>query len=69
MFTPASLQEAEVAGELDIDSNVMNLRPDPLGFVRFLKSIDRPDISSEIFVRLLEGYRKLKIDGDSNPLR
>lgn len=69
MFTPESLQAAEAAGEFDINPNVMNLEPDPAQFAQYLKAIDRVDIASELFVRLLEGYKVLKTSRDSDPLR
>jgi hypothetical protein len=69
LFTPAELKRAEDAGELDVDANLMNLRPDPAIFVQYLKTIERPDITSEIFVRLLEGYHELKAAASSEPLR
>ncbi|KAI9458406.1 hypothetical protein BJY52DRAFT_1204364 [Lactarius psammicola] len=69
LFTPDDLKKAEEDGALDVDANFLGLRPDPVHFVAFLKSLDRPDAASEIFVRLLEGYRELKLDSDSDPLR
>ena len=69
MFTPEDLKRAEEAGELDADANLFDLRPDPARFVRYLKSIERSDISSELFVRLLEAYREVKAQTDSDPLR
>jgi hypothetical protein len=68
-FTPESLQKAEEAGEFDSEANIMDLRPDPVGFVRYLKAVDRPDIASELFVNLLERYRELKARIDGDPLR
>ena len=68
-FTPDDLKKAEEGGALDVDANFLGLRPDPVHFVAFLKSLERPDASSEIFVRLLEGYRELKSDDDGDPLR
>lgn len=69
LFTPDDLKTAEESGALDVDTNFLGLRPDPVHFVAFLKSLERPDVSSEIFVRLLEGYRELKSDDDGDPLR
>ncbi|KAJ3558366.1 hypothetical protein NM688_g970 [Phlebia brevispora] len=69
LFTPEDLQRAEEAGELDMDANILNLRPDPSQFVTFLKSLDRPDIISEVFVKLLEAYRETKAVKDSDPMR
>lgn len=69
LFTPESLQQAEEAGELDVDSNILGLKPDPVRFVRFVKGLGRADVSSELFVRLLEGYRELRTQRDAEPLR
>ncbi|OSX60155.1 hypothetical protein POSPLADRAFT_1066562 [Postia placenta MAD-698-R-SB12] len=69
LFTPEDLKRAEEEGELDVDSNLLDLRPDPMRFVRFLKSIERSDISSELFVRLLEAYKEVKAEADADPLR
>ena len=69
MFTPESLKQAEDAGELDIDSNVLGLKPDPVQLVRFVQGMGRGDVSSEMFVKLLEGYRELRSQPNSDPLR
>lgn len=69
LFTPDNLKKAEESGALDVDANFLGLRPDPAHFIGFLKSLDRPDVASEVFVRLLEGYRDSKSDGESDPLR
>ena len=61
--------EAEKNGELNIDSNLFDLRPDPAHFVGFLKMVNRPDISSSLFVRLLEAYRAVKSENRGDPLR
>lgn len=69
IFTPGALEEAEKSGKLDIDSNFLDLRPDPAHFVGFLKMVNRPEVSSSLFVRLLEAYRRVKSDGEGDPLR
>ena len=69
LFTPEDLKKAEENGAFDVDANFLGLRPDPVHFVAFLKSLDRPDAASEIFVRLLEGYQELKSFIDGDPLR
>jgi len=69
IFTPEVLEEAEKSGKFDIDSNLLDLRPDPAHFVGFLKAINRPEVSSSLFVRLLEAYRGVKSDGEGDPLR
>lgn len=69
IFTPEALEEAEKSGKLDIDSNLLDLRPDPAHFVGFLKTMNRPEVSSSLFVRLLEAYRGVKSDNEGDPLR
>jgi hypothetical protein len=69
IFTPETLEEAEKSGKLDIDSNPLDLRPDPAHFVGFLKTMNQPDVSSSLFVRLLEAYRGVKSDNEGDPLR
>ena len=68
-FTPEDLQRAEEAGDMDPDANILNLRPDPVQFVALLKSLERADIVSQIFVRLLDAYREAKTDEDVDPTR
>jgi hypothetical protein len=69
LFTPDDLQRAGESGELDVDSNPLSLRPDPVQFVGFLKSINRPDVAADLFLRLLEKYRELKSETDADPLQ
>ncbi|KAI0092021.1 hypothetical protein BDY19DRAFT_983564 [Irpex rosettiformis] len=69
LFTPQDLKRAAESGEFDLDANILGLRPDPAYFAGFLKSLDRPEIASEIFVRVLDAYRESKDAGDTDPLR
>jgi hypothetical protein len=69
LFTPESLKQAEERGDLDADANFLGLRPDPVHFVYFLKTLDRTDVASELFVRLLEAYRANKATQDADPKR
>ena len=69
IFTPEALEEAEKSGKLDIDSNLLDLRPDPAHFVGFLKTMNRPEVLSSLFARLLEAYRGVKLDNEGDPLR
>ena len=69
MFTPEDLKRAEETGEMDVDANILDLRPDPTLFARYLKSVDRVDISSELFARLLEAYRESKVEITADPMR
>ncbi|KAI0677089.1 hypothetical protein C8Q78DRAFT_959916 [Trametes maxima] len=68
-FTPRSLQEAEESGEFDIDSNILGLKPDPVRLVQFIKGLHRTDISSDLFVRLLEAYRSSRAQSDAAPMK
>ncbi|TFY64009.1 hypothetical protein EVG20_g6094 [Dentipellis fragilis] len=68
-FTPENLKQAEETGAFSADANMLNLRPDPAHFVGYLQSLDRADLASEIFVRLLEAYRESKNSSDVDPLR
>ncbi|KAJ7744466.1 hypothetical protein DFH07DRAFT_963690 [Mycena maculata] len=52
--------------DIDLDTNILDLYPDPAHFVGFLKSIQRTDISSDLFVRLLESYRDSKSNADND---
>ena len=69
LFTPESLKQAEDLGELDVDSNILGLKPDPVFFVRFVKALGRPDVSSDLFLKLLERYRELRGLSETDPLR
>ncbi|KAJ7498954.1 hypothetical protein FB451DRAFT_1334528 [Mycena latifolia] len=62
LLTPAN-------DEIDLDANILDLYPDPVHFVRFLKSMQRTDIVSDLFVRLLESYRDSKSETDGDPTR
>ncbi|KIJ57123.1 hypothetical protein M422DRAFT_238692 [Sphaerobolus stellatus SS14] len=68
LVTVASL-EGKSKDDIDINSNPFNLRPDPSQFVVFLKGLHRQDVSSEIFVRLLDGYEELKSSAGEEPMR
>ncbi|KAI0076623.1 hypothetical protein K474DRAFT_1662644 [Panus rudis PR-1116 ss-1] len=69
LFTPEDLRKAEEAGEFDVNANILQLRPDPVHFVRYLKLLNRSDVSGEIFVNLLEAYRQAKSVSDADPMR
>ena len=53
----------------DVDTNLFDLYPDPAHFVNFLKSIERGDIVSDIFIQILESYRSLKSDANEDSIR
>ncbi|KAI0650280.1 hypothetical protein C8Q79DRAFT_1063233 [Trametes meyenii] len=69
LFTPQSLKEAEEAGEFDVDANILGLKPDPVRLVRFVKTLHRADVSSDLFVQLLEAYRSSRSQVDAAPMR
>ncbi|KAF8165366.1 hypothetical protein B0H34DRAFT_793763 [Crassisporium funariophilum] len=60
ILMPKDMQATEVADHSDVDTNLFDLYPDPVHFVEFLKMIDREDVASELFVKLLENYRDMK---------
>ncbi|KAL1747481.1 hypothetical protein HDZ31DRAFT_31894 [Schizophyllum fasciatum] len=66
MLTP---EDREDVDDLDIDANILDLYPDPTHFIAFLREIDRSDIATELFVRLLEAYRASKADNQEDPTR
>ncbi|TFK28768.1 hypothetical protein FA15DRAFT_633184 [Coprinopsis marcescibilis] len=54
----------------DVNTNLFDLYPDPAHFVAFLKSLDRGDIASELFIKLLEAYRNERAQGEAqNPMK
>ncbi|KAF5364260.1 hypothetical protein D9756_000652 [Leucocoprinus leucothites] len=69
LLTPEQMPESVDLDDPDFDANIFDLYPDPLDFVRLLKDIDRSDISSDLFVRLLEAYRGEKSQSDGDSLR
>ena len=70
LLTPEDLLHADDArDELNLDMNILKLYPDPIRFVRFLKDIDRIDISSDLFVKLLEVYHNNKSQDAGDPMQ
>ncbi|KAI5118985.1 hypothetical protein M0805_001124 [Coniferiporia weirii] len=63
----ADLQEGKLDTEEDEEANLLNLRPHPLHFATLLKSINREDVSSALYLRILDAH--VKSDNDENPLR
>jgi len=65
LFTPQDLGKGEeIMGE-----NFLDLYPDPAHFVQYVKSLDRLDMASELFVRLLEVYHSVDTEQDTDPSR
>ncbi|KIM46218.1 hypothetical protein M413DRAFT_426519 [Hebeloma cylindrosporum] len=53
----------------DVDINLFNLYPDPVHFVDFLKRLERGDMASNIFLKLLENYRAMKERPGEGPMK
>ncbi|KZT24535.1 ARM repeat-containing protein [Neolentinus lepideus HHB14362 ss-1] len=68
LLTPEDLKSFKEGDDTSIDMNLFGLRPDPCIFVAFLESIDRSDITSDLFIRLLDAYQQSK-GSDDDPLR
>ncbi|KAG6896934.1 hypothetical protein C0992_005199 [Termitomyces sp. T32_za158] len=68
LITPEDLKDS-AENEYSIDSNILGLYPGPTHFVQLLKAINRVDISSDLFVSLLEAYRDRNIGIDEDPAR
>ncbi|KAH0840124.1 hypothetical protein J3R83DRAFT_1101 [Lanmaoa asiatica] len=64
LLTPEDLGKGEIMGE-----NFLDLYPDPAHFVQYVKSLDRLDMASELFVRLLEAYHSVDAEQDADPSR
>lgn len=58
LLTPDDLKRTQDEGALD--ANIFDLYPDPAHFVRFLKLLDRGDVVSELFIKVLEAYQQSK---------
>ena len=69
LLTPEDLRREDGGDVFNLDTNILDLYPDPVHFVRFLKDIDRNDISSDLFVKLLEAYRDQKFRETSDPMQ
>lgn len=55
--------------EEDNDDDAFGLYPNAAHLVQYIKSLDRSDINSELFVRLLEVYYLSKCDKENDPMR
>ena len=64
LLTPEDIGKEEIMGE-----NFLDLYPDPAHFVQYVKSLDRLDMASELFVRLLEAYHSVDTEQDTDPSR
>ncbi|KAF6762641.1 hypothetical protein DFP72DRAFT_876446 [Ephemerocybe angulata] len=61
LLTPDDLKQAEEQNSLD--ANIFDLYPDPGHLVRFLKLLDRGDVVSELFIKVLDAYQQSKTSG------
>lgn len=61
-------EERRKQGESE-DDDAFDLYPNAAHFVQYIKSLDRSDINSELFVRLLEVYYLSNRDKESDPMR
>jgi hypothetical protein len=50
------------------DDNPLSLRPNPTHFAELLKSLERKDVASALFVRILNEYQTVRVV-DTNPLK
>ncbi|GLB33780.1 hypothetical protein LshimejAT787_0106640 [Lyophyllum shimeji] len=57
LLTPEDVK-ADATEDFNLNTNILGLYPDPTHYVQLLRTIDRVDISSDLFVRLLEAYRE-----------
>jgi hypothetical protein len=55
--------------EDDLDLNIFDFFPDPVHFVELLKQLDRGDIASSIFIKLLEDYRDMKARSNEDSIK
>ncbi|KAG9317662.1 hypothetical protein JVU11DRAFT_1873 [Chiua virens] len=63
----ALLTPEDNKGRNIMEENFLDLYPDPVHFVQYVKSIERQDIASELFVRLLEVYHSVDTEPDTEP--
>ena len=66
---PALLTPEDIGNEETFGENFLDLYPDPTHFVQYIKSLDRLDMASELFVKLLEVYHSVDTEPDTDPLR
>lgn len=63
LLTPEDVTKGEIM------DNFLGLYPDSAHFVQYIKSLDRLDMASELFVRLLEAYSLADTEQDADPSR
>lgn len=64
------LQGPDEGGELGNaeDDNPLSLRPNPVHFAQLVKSLERKDVASSVFVKTLNEYQAVKTI-DPDPLK
>jgi hypothetical protein len=62
-----SMGSLDVIGDLSVSLEQMRLQPDPTIFVRLLKDSERPDIISELFLKMLQEWRVRSASAQRNP--
>ncbi|KAL4075900.1 hypothetical protein J3A83DRAFT_4370121 [Scleroderma citrinum] len=66
----ALLMQEDLRRQVESEPNdAFDLYPNAAHLVQYIKSLDRSDINSELFVRLLEVYYSSKCDAESDPMR
>ncbi|EPQ59213.1 hypothetical protein GLOTRDRAFT_70452 [Gloeophyllum trabeum ATCC 11539] len=69
LLTTEDLKHLDDDHTSGVDTNIFGLHPDPPVFVAFIQSINRSDITSDMFVRLLDAYQESKSAEDADPMR
>jgi hypothetical protein len=66
---PHGSKDAKDTEEHNADLNIFDFYPDPVHFVETVKTFDRGDISSSLFVKLLEHYRDMKGQSEQDSMK
>ena len=65
---PQNIKTPEAAAE-GFEMNIFKFFPDPVHLVETLKTFDRGDMVSSLFVKLFERYVAMKAQPDQNPMK
>lgn len=68
LLWPPNMKTTEASGD-DRDMNIFDLFPDPVHLVETLKTFDRSDLASSLFVKLFERYVALRGQPDHDPMK
>jgi hypothetical protein len=63
------LEQAMKNDDMSVNSNLLDLYPDPAHFIELIAKFGRTDIASELFVRLLKEYSTHKSTENEDPTR